>query len=176
MSHTNNSKLDFQQIIKAVFDSDKHRLRTDGIVSFEGGEQEIIISHLDDSIRLGDGTNFLTSTNIGADYGLDVNIIGGSLTSSDGGLIGGLANSAVNITDTPTKIPVSALTDRHSISIRNWGTSNIYFGTSSVSTSNGYPKRPYEEFVLRAGDAAATEIYAVCESGESSQVRVIEIA
>lgn len=61
------------------------------------GPQEVIISHTDDSIRLGDGTNFLTSTTVGSDVGLDVNIIGGTLTTS---------NSANGNTGSP--VPVQA--------------------------------------------------------------------
>lgn len=175
MSHTNDSKLDFQQIIKYAYDSTKHRLRTDSIVTFEGGEQEVIISHLDDSIRLGDGTNFLTSTNIGADYGLDVNIIGGSLGGS-GGLTTGLTTTVITVTDSPTKLPASALSNRNSVSFRNWGKYDVYFGTSGVSTASGYPKRPLEELVIQSGDAAATEVYAVCESGKTVEIRIIEIA
>lgn len=37
--------------------------------------QEIVIDHTNDSIRLGDGTNFITSTDVGGKQGLDVNII-----------------------------------------------------------------------------------------------------
>jgi hypothetical protein len=37
--------------------------------------QEIIINHADDSIRLGDGTNLLSSTTVGAKVGLDVSVV-----------------------------------------------------------------------------------------------------
>jgi len=40
---------------------------------------EVDLSHVDDSVALGDGTNLLTSTTIGADIGLDVNIINASI-------------------------------------------------------------------------------------------------
>lgn len=40
---------------------------------------DVSTSHLNDSMRLGDGTNFLTSTTVGGDIGLDVNIINPSL-------------------------------------------------------------------------------------------------
>lgn len=44
---------------------------------------EILISHADDSIRLGDGTNLNTITQNGVKYGLDVNIINTTLNVSD---------------------------------------------------------------------------------------------
>lgn len=37
--------------------------------------QEVVISHVDDSIRLGDGTSLTTTTTNGPKVGLDVNII-----------------------------------------------------------------------------------------------------
>ena len=42
--------------------------------------QEVIINHLDDSIRLGDGSSFLTSTTVSGKVGLDVAIINVSNT------------------------------------------------------------------------------------------------
>lgn len=45
----------------------------------EGINVEVDLSHTDDSVRLGDGTNFLTSTTVGADVGLDVNLINASI-------------------------------------------------------------------------------------------------
>lgn len=45
----------------------------------DGVNVEVDIDHTEDSIRLGDGTNFLTSTTVGADIGLDVNIINASI-------------------------------------------------------------------------------------------------
>jgi hypothetical protein len=39
-----------------------------------GVNVEVDLSHVDDSVRLGDGTNFLTSTNENGDYALDVHI------------------------------------------------------------------------------------------------------
>lgn len=39
----------------------------------------IDLDHTEDSVRLGDGTDFLTSTTVGADIGLDVNLINASV-------------------------------------------------------------------------------------------------
>lgn len=40
---------------------------------------DVSTSHLNDSMRLGDGTSFFTSTTVGADIGLDVNLINASI-------------------------------------------------------------------------------------------------
>ena len=45
----------------------------------DGVNVEVDLSHIDDSVRLGDGTDFFTSTTVGADIGLDVNIINASI-------------------------------------------------------------------------------------------------
>ena len=73
----NNLKgYDANQVLRSVFDVDKNTLRVsiiDG--SSGGGSFEVVISHLNDSIRLGDGTNFITSTTIGPKTGLDVSVV-----------------------------------------------------------------------------------------------------
>lgn len=65
------------QVLRSVFDVDKNTLRVSVIdgTTGTGGGFEVIISHTDDSIRLGNGTDFFTSTYIGAKVGLDVNVI-----------------------------------------------------------------------------------------------------
>lgn len=45
---------------------------------------EVDLSHLDDSVRLGDGTNFLTSTTVSSDIGLDVYLINSSISVTQG--------------------------------------------------------------------------------------------
>lgn len=45
----------------------------------DGVNVEVDLSHVDDSVALGDGTNLFTSTTVGADIGLDVNVINASL-------------------------------------------------------------------------------------------------
>lgn len=48
-------------------------VNADGSINVNPGN--LIISHLDDSIKLGDGTNLITSTTIGLKTALDVNVI-----------------------------------------------------------------------------------------------------
>lgn len=73
----NLKKYDANQVLRSVFDVDRNTLRVsvvDGSTG-DGSGFEVIISHTDDSIRLGDGTNFITSTTVGPKVGLDVNVI-----------------------------------------------------------------------------------------------------
>lgn len=94
----NNMKgYDFPQVIRSVFDVDKNCLRVcivDGSPG-EGGGIEVIIDHTEDSIRLGNGTDFLTSTYIGSKVGLDVNQINASV-----GIVGDSDTLAMGVSGT----------------------------------------------------------------------------
>jgi hypothetical protein len=73
----NNLKgYDANQVLRSVFDVEKNTLRisiVDG--SSGGGEFEVVISHINDSIRLGNGTTFFTSSAVAAKTGLDTAVI-----------------------------------------------------------------------------------------------------
>ena len=60
-------------------------VNADGSINVTGVDVEVDLSHLDDSVRLGDGTSFFTSTTVGADIGLDVNVINAVLSVDDNG-------------------------------------------------------------------------------------------
>lgn len=73
---SNLSQLDADQVLRSVYDINKNTLRislVDG--GGGGGGSEIVISHIDDSIRLGNGTDFITSTYIGPKVAIDVNVV-----------------------------------------------------------------------------------------------------
>lgn len=67
--------LDQNQILQRIFEEDEDRIRVNAAVTVNTAETEVIMSHEDDSVRLGDGTSFLTSTTDGAKVALDVNVI-----------------------------------------------------------------------------------------------------
>lgn len=74
----NLKKYDANQVLRSVFDVTKNTLRVsivDGSTGGGGGGFEVVITHLDDSIKLGNGSDLLTSTYIGPKIGLDTNII-----------------------------------------------------------------------------------------------------
>jgi hypothetical protein len=71
--------------VSAMFDGAGNALSsTSGAlnVNISSGSLAVDVVHTSDSVRLGDGTNFLTSTTVGADIGLDVNIINASMVVS----------------------------------------------------------------------------------------------
>lgn len=82
----NNLKgYDFPQVLRSVYDVDKNCLRVCIVDASPGpgGGIEVIINHTDDSIRLGDGTNFITSTTIGPKNGYDIYVINEDLDIRD---------------------------------------------------------------------------------------------
>ena len=78
----NLKQLDANQVIRSAYDPVENRLRVDAQISGSIGEIDVNIDHTEDSVRLGDGTNFLTSTSVASDVGLDVNVINTSLPIS----------------------------------------------------------------------------------------------
>jgi len=170
--------LDFQQVISKVYDDVNNALRTTAPIIVAGGTQEVLIDHTDDSIRLGDGSAFFTSTVKAGKRGLDVAIIDGALSGdfTQSGLSKELKASVFTVTDTPQIIPATAIADRNTVSIRVWGSATVYFGSTTMTSSNGYPKKQFEEMVLAVTNNPLVAIYAVCATGQTSEVRVLELA
>lgn len=73
------SLLSADQVLQHAYDDATQTLRTTATAVIVGQPITVDITHTDDSVRLGDGTNFLTSTTVGPDVGLDVNIINSTL-------------------------------------------------------------------------------------------------
>lgn len=168
--------LDFEQVITNVYDLSTNRLRTDANVSGGGsGSQEVIISHIDDSIRLGDGTKLVTATQSGSKVGIDVQVLN-QITASFSGLQNGLKITKLIVTDTPVAVPETALSGRNSISVRVWGANTVFFGDSNVTADEGYPKLYGEEIFMDIKDNNAVLLYAVCNPGQTSELRIFELA
>lgn len=95
--------------------------------------QEVIISHTDDSIRLGDGTNLITSTNISGKQGLDVNVInsvsgtGNSIMiGTEDGTVGGTQHVAKIGSDLKLEVKdVSVLTELENLNDKFVAGNNI---------------------------------------------------
>lgn len=153
--------------------ADKLKVHADGSL-----DVNTIISHTSDSIKLGDGTNLITSTTIGPKQGLDVNVAGGVVSGdfTTSGLSLDIKASTLTITDVPSAVPVTPLTDRNTISVRVWGDKIVYFGDSSVTSVAGYPKFQFEEIFMDIKDNPSVQLYAVCATGESCELRILEIA
>lgn len=95
---------------------------------------EVDLSHIDDSVRLGDGTNFLTSTTVGPDIGLDVNVINASLEVTQGTSPWVIGDGGGSITVDATDLDIRDLT-AVSDSVQAWAHDGA--GTAITSTVVG---------------------------------------
>lgn len=76
---------DVDKIGSHLFDGSGNAISSTGgalDVNVASGDLTVDLSHTEDSIALGDGTNLLTSTTVGGDIGLDVNLINASIVVS----------------------------------------------------------------------------------------------
>jgi hypothetical protein len=170
------TELDFQQVIRRVYDDANDRLRTDTNITIDGsGGLDVIISDLNDSVAIGDGSgNLATITTVGASNGLDVNILGGEFSAS--GLKTGLKTTRMTITDVRQAVPNVPLANRNGMSIRVLGVNVVYFGNNTVTSLSGYPKLQFEEMVIDIKDTVAVELYAVCSAGQTCEIAILEVA
>lgn len=90
---------------------------------------EVDLSHVDDSVALGDGTNLFTSTTVGADIGLDVYLINSSIAVTQSGTwtIDSITNT---VTVQATDLDIRDLTAA-SDSVQSW----LHDGAGTALTS-----------------------------------------
>ena len=85
----------------------------------------------------------------------------------------GVVASVVTVTDTATLVPASASKNRQALLIQNNSDSiYIYVGHSSVTTSTGFKLHPNGSLPLNCHDGS--KIYAICETGQTAEVRCLE--
>lgn len=193
------TQLDFTNIIRHVFDEAEDRLRVDASVTVVLGEVEVIISHIDDSIRLGDGTSLITSTLVSGKQGLDVNIINTSLTITaaslplplgaatdsvlqsvrDGLVLNGSYISTVVSVGTvavEAKVGGSTLSNRGLVKIYNNSSKTMYHGPATVTTSGaniGEPIVKGQTVYLPFG--SSTKVYLIAATAANDAI-VQEVA
>lgn len=171
------SKLNQQTIFQRAFDESTDTLRTTATIGEFTGEISVDFSATDgDTVAISDPQgNIVTTTVDGPKTGMDVNVLN-QLETTPTGLSKSIKTSAVVITDVAQKVPATALLDRNTMSVRIVGSSTVYFGGDDVTVNNGYPKFQYEDFIADVRDNPDVFIWAVCEPGQTCEVRVIEIA
>lgn len=138
---------------------------------------EVDLSHVDDSIRLGDGTDFFTSHTVNTDVGLDVYVIGGDIQVTDAALANVAIENAAKVlatADTAEAIVTSALANRKYLFIANNDNTKVFVGKSGVTAANGFPLSPGSVMELRAG--AAVSPHFVGQTGKTPELRTLELA
>jgi hypothetical protein len=155
------SFLDGFQILQHAYDDATQRLRVDALITANiSGAQEIIISHVDDSIKVGDGTDFLA---IDADGSANVRItssalptgastsanqtteiaslssIDGKLTTTNSSLASIDAGIPVSLGQTimSASMPVVIASDQSPVPVSQSGTWNINNISGTVSLPTG---------------------------------------
>jgi len=135
-----------------------------------GVNVEVDLSHVDDSVRLGDGTSFFTSTTIGSDIGLDVNVI-----NDPGNANTAIANAAetLDVASTAQDVVASPLANRKYLWIYNKENQLMYIGASGVTVANGFPMSAGVAVELRAGAAIDIEYVS---SKVDHEIRTLELS
>lgn len=89
--------------------------------------------------------------------------------------------TTMQVDDVAIALPVSSLSDRNSIMIRNTSeTETVYIGKSNVTAdlvigvTSGLPMAPGDQFAVDVRNAVT--IYGRCASGKSAIVQVVEFA
>jgi len=137
------------------------------------------LSHVSDSMRLGDGTDLITSTLAGAKQALDVYLAGGEpleVEVNDVALANvAMATGAVAlaVADTAENIIATPLANRKYLLVMNNSNKKIFVGTTGVTAANGFPLSPQSVLELRAGAAAAVQ-FVGADAGQ--EVRTMELS
>lgn len=132
---------------------------------------------INDSVRLGDGTNYLTSSTVSSDIGLDVYLINSSIAVTGSVSVSvpntALACVAVSVASTETALPSSALAARKLLQIQNNGDKPVFIGPTGLSVSNGLEIAKGATETLEVGPSVV--VYGICASG-TVDCRVLELS
>lgn len=144
------TRLDAAQAVRGAFDEATGRWRVDATLTMGPSTQEVIIDHANDSIRIGDGTDLVTTTTVGGDVGLDVHVVGtveGSFTPHGLTIAGKITTVTLN-TSTWVALPASPLVNRNTMSIQNrsgqevkMNYDNTVIGYNGVIIPDGYERQ-----------------------------------
>lgn len=175
--------LDYEQVIQNSYDESIQGLRTSATATISGDIAVDIDAATGDNIALAspDGSLKVSVTTALGKNGLDVNVIGGTVTANVSmvGLDGGVKHTRLVVGDTIPVEVTANLAATNSTSIRVVGNSAIYFGDSSVTGETGgnpgYPKFFHEEIILDIKNTATTKLYAICDTGQSGELAIIQI-
>lgn len=118
----------------------------------------------------------ITSTVVGPDTGLDVNIIN-SLTVNDAALANTaiVANvNALDVADTAEVAVASPLANRKYLWLYNNDNTKIFVGGAGVTAAAGFPISPGSYMELRAG--AAAPVNFVGQAGKVPELRTLELS
>lgn len=165
----------------------------------EGVNVEVDLSHVDDSVKVGDGTDFLA---VNADGSINAVVSATNLDirdlthASDSVKVGdgtdflainadgsinvaqasatSAAYGATSVSSTATKIIATNLANRRKVIVQNMGSKDMFFGhNNSVTTANGIRISAGSSAELEFG--ATLDLYGITASG-TADARYLEVA
>jgi len=121
----------------------------------------------------GSGTA-ITSTLVGADQGLDVNVI--NAVEIDDTANTACAFSATSVDDTAggTDLVGTDLANRKYLKLYNNGNQTVYIGESGVTAATGFPLDPCSYLDMRAG--ANCNLHAIGATAAAQDIRIMELS
>lgn len=118
----------------------------------------------------------------GDKFAQDVYIQGGGVTGTitPSGLTIAIRNTTMDVTDVATPLPASALAQRNSMTVDNYGTDPLYVGPATVTadsvvgTTSGRRINVGESFNLDIRDSIV--LYGIAPAGKTIRVLITELA
>lgn len=131
------------------------------------------LTHVSDSVQLGDGTDLITSTLEGGKQALDV-YVANDIDVDDGIADTAISNAAESVGTTSGALVTSVLAARKYLYVQNnGGGGKIYIGGSGVSTANGIKMAVGALGEFRLGPSVA--MHAVADSA-TADVRIMQMS
>lgn len=112
------------------------------------------LTHVTDSVSLGDGTTLYTGTTVGSDHGLDVYQLNDPATA-DIGFVAKL--NTLDSANTAEDVVAAPLANRKRLYIYNNGNKKLYIGGTGVTSGDGFPISPGAYLELAAGPSVDIE-------------------
>lgn len=168
------TELDYAQVIRQCFDESKDRLRVDiGANITLGGDLEVAIDHTEDSIALGDGTTLFTSHTVGPSTGLDVYVIGGSISVTvNGVLTPTITNISIPLLGVEQSHTFSSTTKRFSIKLRD--TASLKYSYTLGQSGTNYVTVPVGCELTEDNLALAGSLTIYFQTNKNSQTLEIK--
>lgn len=165
------SQLSGENVLRDIHDPATQTIRTSATAIIAPGLQ-VEIDHFTDSIRLGDGTNFLTSTQLSGKNGLDVNLIDKQVELKSG--------SNVLAINADGSLNASVVIDHTEDSIRLGNGTTLFTGTTvgpktglDVNVMNSSLPLPLGAATETTLASVLTELQQKTEPSDIQNIRVI---
>ena len=128
------------------------------------------LTHVSDSVSLGDGTTLYTGTTVGSDHGLDVYQLNDPSVADTA--IAHAANP-LDTGDTAEDVVASPLANRKTLWIYNNNNKKMYIGATGVTQASGFPISPGSYLEMRIGPSVDIE-WVAADAGH--EIRTLEVS